>query len=102
MKLQLGIAACLLAGCASQPPWGHSSNPASSEEGAAATISSITSTGPTTVLRIGVEFLPPELDEREPPIVERTIPRRPERRTETPTTLTERRRAVRVGRLIRG
>ncbi len=87
MKLQLGIAACLLAGCASQPRWGHSSDPA----GIPATATSIATARPTTVLRIGVEFLPPELEEREPPIVERTIPRRPERLAETPTTLTERR-----------
>ncbi|MCR9248612.1 MAG: hypothetical protein NXI31_26595 [bacterium] len=77
MKFQLGIAACLLAGCATQPAWGHRTqiepgpNPGQTaqRDGGGNPTSPPTArlaitTGPPTTLRIGVEFLPPERETR--------------------------------------
>ncbi|MCA8952924.1 MAG: hypothetical protein KDE27_25665 [Planctomycetes bacterium] len=84
MKFQLGIAACLLAGCATQPAaWGHR------REGALAADRMFTPHR-AAILQIGVEYLPPE-DESAIPEVDRTAVGTPESSAPAPTTLVERR-----------
>jgi hypothetical protein len=65
VRLQLGIATCLLAGCASQPT-------APDPKLAAGLASATSAKAPAgMVLRIGVEYLPPEADrQREEPIAD--------------------------------
>lgn len=75
-----------MAGCATQPPtWGHTSFEHSPDG------QEIASAGSGTVLRIGVEYLPPELGDESAPRVERATVRRSEHLAPAPTTLDERR-----------
>ena len=86
MKLQLGFAAFVLAGCATQPTL----KPQDSDRRAASQAELALATQTAATLRIGVEYLPPEFDEATAPEVESTVVRTLPRRPTAPTTLVER------------